>query len=287
MPLSHQYSFSLFRAVSQMLCIGYGQIPQTLPEVGTVMFTMFGGQLMFAVFIGLASSIAKGNNSSRRLYKLKYNAVLQFMRHKRMDKRLRWKIADYYENRFQGKMFNEQHVLSEFNPLLRRILRNFNCKEMFLKVPFFKNLPSKVFDDLMSKLKLECFLYRDRIVQEDSRGTALFFIYRGMCRVQSRIYQLRKILKSGEHFGELCLLLPDIKRVANVDCISVTYIYRLTVDDFDTVMKKYPKERTLMLRGAQKHWEDKNKKILNKKQSSNLAEDMIDDLDIPIDGYSC
>ena len=52
-------------------------------------------------------------------------------------------------------------------------------------------------------------------------------------------------------------------------------------------MKKYPKERTLMLRGAQKHWEDKNKKILNKKQSSNLAEDMIDDLDIPIDGYSC
>ena len=56
-----------------MLCIGYGQIPQTLPEVGTVMFTMFGGQLMFAVFIGLASSIAKGNNSSRRLYKVMEN----------------------------------------------------------------------------------------------------------------------------------------------------------------------------------------------------------------------
>ena len=77
-----------------------------------------------------------------------------------MDKRLRWKIADYYENRFQGKMFNEQHVLSEFNPLLRRILRNFNCKEMFLKVPFFKNLPSKVRSNFDRQSKIFAIFYQ-------------------------------------------------------------------------------------------------------------------------------
>ena len=85
--------------------------------------------------------------------------------------------------------------------------------------------------------------------------------------------------------------------------------FRLTEDDFNSVMKKYPKERKevyqgrvpkftyiiftgchrleTLFQGALKHWEDKNKKILNNKRSSNLVEDIIDDLDIPIDGYPC
>ena len=137
---------------------------------------------------------------------------------------------EFYGISIAKKCFSKSHFLKIYRRKSGQTLTVKVKSLLFLikiTCDFILNLDLiKVFDDLMSKLKLECFLYRDRIVQEESRGTALFFIYRGMCRVQSRIYQLRKILKSGEHFGELCLLLPDIKRVANVDCISVTYIYR-------------------------------------------------------------
>lgn len=47
-----QYGWSLFRAVSQMLCIGYGQFPPSPTDMYVTVTMMLLGAILFAVFIG-------------------------------------------------------------------------------------------------------------------------------------------------------------------------------------------------------------------------------------------
>ena len=78
----------------------------------------------------------------------------QYMQYRRFSKRLRWKITDYYENRYQGKMFDEKHVLEELNPLLRRTIVNHNCRELVLTVPFFSDTNNQILEEIMYSLSL-------------------------------------------------------------------------------------------------------------------------------------
>lgn len=118
--LFRQYSYSFFRALSHMLCIGYGQFPpQCMSDMFTILSSMLTGAVLFAIFIGVASSMYHSMDCSKRLYKEKYNSVKQYMHFRKLPLRLRRRITDYYENRYQGKMFNEKTVLAELNPILR------------------------------------------------------------------------------------------------------------------------------------------------------------------------
>ena len=73
------------------------------------------------------------------------------MQYRRFSKRLRWRITDYYENRYQGKMFDEQLVLSELNPLLRKVVLNFNCRVLVRTVPFFAETNGELIDAVLEK----------------------------------------------------------------------------------------------------------------------------------------
>jgi hypothetical protein len=103
--LDLQYGWSFFRAVSQMLCIGYGQFPpQTMTDMITTMTLMMFGAICFAVFIGYATSIVQSHNASKRLYAEKYSAVKHYMIFRKIPTDLRKRISDYYENRFQASL---------------------------------------------------------------------------------------------------------------------------------------------------------------------------------------
>ena len=45
--------------------------------------------------------------------------VKEYMAFRKLPSKLRGRISDYYENRFQGKMFDEALILDELNPNLR------------------------------------------------------------------------------------------------------------------------------------------------------------------------
>lgn len=45
--------------------------------------------------------------------------VKEYMQFRKLPTELRHRISDYYENKFQGKMFDEAHILSELNYNLR------------------------------------------------------------------------------------------------------------------------------------------------------------------------
>ncbi|KAG0723922.1 Potassium/sodium hyperpolarization-activated cyclic nucleotide-gated channel 4 [Chionoecetes opilio] len=65
-----QYSWSFFKAMSHMLCIGYGRFPpQNLTDLWLTMISMISGATCYALFIGHATNLIQSLDSSRRQYR--------------------------------------------------------------------------------------------------------------------------------------------------------------------------------------------------------------------------
>ena len=62
-------------------------------------------------------------------------------------------------------------------------------------------------------------------------GDALYFFSK------QTFYQ---VLSDGYFFGEICLLMPNLKRVATVTADTYVYLYSLSVDDFNEVLDAFP-----------------------------------------------
>lgn len=52
---------------------------------------------------------------------LQYKQVEQYMSFHKLPADLRQKIHDYYEHRYQGKIFDEDNILSELNDPLKEV----------------------------------------------------------------------------------------------------------------------------------------------------------------------
>lgn len=72
-----QYSYALFKAMSHMLCIGYGQqAPVGMSDVWLTMLSMIVGATCYAMFIGHATALIQSLDSSRRQYQEKVRTRL-------------------------------------------------------------------------------------------------------------------------------------------------------------------------------------------------------------------
>lgn len=52
---------------------------------------------------------------------LQYKQVEQYMSFHKLPADMRQRIHDYYEHRYQGKMFDEESILGELNEPLREV----------------------------------------------------------------------------------------------------------------------------------------------------------------------
>lgn len=52
---------------------------------------------------------------------LQYKQVEQYMSFHKLPADMRQRIHDYYEHRYQGKMFDEESILEELNEPLREV----------------------------------------------------------------------------------------------------------------------------------------------------------------------
>jgi len=258
--LSRQYGWSLFRSISQMLCIGYGLAPPaSVQDMYVVTILMMLGAICFALYIGYTTSILQSHNASKRLYTEKYSSIKQYMLFRKLPMELRRRIADYYENRYQGKMFNESQILKELNPILREELINHNCRELVDAVPFFTEADPEFVSTVVTYLKFEVYLYGDEIIRQGTIGRKMYFISRGTVRIvnhRDRDISKSQTLSDGEFFGEISIVLPTKRRVASVFADSYCYLYSLSVEDFNRVLSEFPMQRKHFMKEAAKRLEN-------------------------------
>ncbi|XP_062843628.1 potassium/sodium hyperpolarization-activated cyclic nucleotide-gated channel 2-like [Trichomycterus rosablanca] len=239
---SELYSFAVFKAMSHMLCIGYGrQAPESLSDIWLTMLSMIVGATCYAVFIGHATALIQSLDSSRRQYQEKYKQVEQYMSFHKLPADFRQKIHDYYEHRYQGKMFDEESILEELNEPLREEIVNFNCRKLVASMPLFANAEPNFVTAMLTKLRFEVFQPRDYIIREGTIGKKMYFIQHGVVNVLTK-GTLGMKLSDGSYFGEICLLTRG-RRTASVQAETYCRLYSLSVDHFNEVLEEYPMMR--------------------------------------------
>ena len=72
-----QYTWALFKALSHMLCIGYGRYPpQSTTDVWLTMVSMLTGATCYALFVGHATTLIQSFDTSKRLYREKVSYLV-------------------------------------------------------------------------------------------------------------------------------------------------------------------------------------------------------------------
>ncbi|KAH0625806.1 hypothetical protein JD844_034086 [Phrynosoma platyrhinos] len=239
---SELYSFALFKSMSHMLCIGYGrQAPESMTDIWLTMLSMIVGATCYAMFIGHATALIQSLDSSRRQYQEKYKQVEQYMSFHKLPTDFRQRIHDYYEHRYQGKMFDEDSILEELNEPLREEIVNFNCRKLVASMPLFANADPNFVTAMLTKLKFEVFQPGDYIIREGTIGKKMYFIQHGVVSVLTKGNKEMK-LSDGSYFGEICLLTRG-RRTASVRADTYCRLYSLSVDNFNEVLEEYPMMR--------------------------------------------
>ncbi|XP_058514054.1 potassium/sodium hyperpolarization-activated cyclic nucleotide-gated channel 2 [Ochotona princeps] len=239
---SELYSFALFKAMSHMLCIGYGrQAPESMTDIWLTMLSMIVGATCYAMFIGHATALIQSLDSSRRQYQEKYKQVEQYMSFHKLPADFRQRIHDYYEHRYQGKMFDEDSILGELSGPLREEIVNFNCRKLVASMPLFANADPNFVTAMLTKLKFEVFQPGDYIIREGTIGKKMYFIQHGVVSVLAKGNKEMK-LSDGSYFGEICLLTRG-RRTASVRADTYCRLYSLSVDHFNEVLEEYPMMR--------------------------------------------
>ncbi|XP_029789318.1 potassium/sodium hyperpolarization-activated cyclic nucleotide-gated channel 3 [Suricata suricatta] len=200
-----QYSHALFKAMSHMLCIGYGQqAPVGMPDVWLTMLSMIVGATCYAMFIGHATALIQSLDSSRRQYQ-------------------------------------EKGILGELSEPLREEIINFTCRGLVAHMPLFAHADPSFVTAVLTKLHFEVFQPGDLVVREGSVGRKMYFVQHGLLSVLARgAHDTR--LTDGSYFGEICLLTRG-RRTASVRADTYCRLYSLSVDHFNAVLEEFPMMR--------------------------------------------
>ena len=117
-----QYQWSMFRSLSQLLCIGYGTLPpRHVCDLIMTTISMLVGAIFYIMFIAdLTSFIQNRNNASQNFTCEKYS-LESYMGFCKVPFKLRERIENYFDSRFPGIVVDED-ILDELNPVLKNKL---------------------------------------------------------------------------------------------------------------------------------------------------------------------
>ncbi|ESO13015.1 hypothetical protein HELRODRAFT_63471, partial [Helobdella robusta] len=243
---TEQYTWALFKALSHMLSIGYGRYPpQSTTDVWLTIVSMLSGAICYALFVGHTTALIQSFDTSKRLYREKFKQVEEYMMYRKLPRKLRQRITEYYEHRYHGKMFDEISILNELNECLKEEIVNYNCRALVASVPFFTHADPNFVSEVVCKLCYEVFQPGDYVIKEGTIGTKMYFIQEGIVDIVTKDNEVATSLSDGSYFGEICLL-TNAKRVASVRAETYCNLFSLSVEHFNSVLEHYPVMRRTM-----------------------------------------
>ncbi|XP_011848442.1 PREDICTED: potassium/sodium hyperpolarization-activated cyclic nucleotide-gated channel 2 [Mandrillus leucophaeus] len=196
---SELYSFALFKAMSHMLCIGYGrQAPESMTDIWLTMLSMIVGATCYAMFIGHATALIQSLDSSRRQYQEKQlgpaAGPCPSLRQGNWGPRGE-PVPE------AGRRASGSGVCSGPSPAspLQEIV-NFNCRKLVASMPLFANADPNFVTAMLTKLKFEVFQPGDYIIREGTIGKKMYFIQHGVVSVLTKGNKEMK-LSDGSYFG--------------------------------------------------------------------------------------
>uniref|UniRef100_H2Y460 Cyclic nucleotide-binding domain-containing protein n=1 Tax=Ciona savignyi TaxID=51511 RepID=H2Y460_CIOSA len=238
------YSWSFFKAVSQMICIGYSEvIPVGMIDLWTTMLSQCTGAIYFAFFIGNTINLMEEMDASKNAYKLKISQIQEYLSFRRLPLKLRRRIMDYFDLRYSGRIFDEEQILSELSPGLRRDIIWHNCADLIQSVPLFDDVSDDFVADLGSVMVYTVYSSDTEVVREGEMAFHMFFILRGELVISASDGSFLREISDGMHFGETCLLNEELRRAASVKAATNVHMYTLHRHDYQEVASRHLEDK--------------------------------------------
>ena len=157
---------SVFRSFSQTFCIGYGQIPpRSVLDASVVMVSMLIGAVMFSNILAYITAIFQNSDSAKQDFKSELMKLKEYMQFRRLPTNMKVRLSDYMECKYNRKLFNEEKILGQLNPLLVQKLWENKGRKLLDTVEYLKDCEQEFKMILVTKLKLEIYLQGDVVLE--------------------------------------------------------------------------------------------------------------------------
>ena len=243
------YIRSLYWAINALSTSGVADMTSTnMAEMIFVCFALLLGCQLINAVLGSIASMMGNINKNKSDFSNKINAVIKYMKFKRLPVRLQLKVRFFYEYNFQRTQgVDEMKLLAGLPQPLREDVVSFVVGSVVVGIPFFNHCSEPMIEMILGLLTRRCFLNNDDVVLAGEFGTEFFIIESGSILVTSKdkttVYAN---LKHGNYIGESCLL-KVAERTASAHARDYSETYVLRKIDFENVVEVFPDDGEIVI----------------------------------------
>ncbi|KAJ3324451.1 hypothetical protein HDV06_006862 [Boothiomyces sp. JEL0866] len=224
--------------------------------------------VLLAFFTANVTTYVYQLDSTSRNFEEKLSQIKQFIRFRNLGSDLEERIMQFYLFKFpKRRYFDEEKLLAQLNDPLRKDIAMKQCRNLILQVPFFKQADHSFISQIITYLKIEHYLSGDVIIEQGSYGDEMFFIYSGYVEVIV-FGKSVSVLKAGQFFGEIAILLGMTNRTATIRAISNCVIYSLSQSDLELVIDSNPEMSEIIKSTAEARLASDRAKLESEKRVS-------------------
>ncbi|TPX74155.1 hypothetical protein CcCBS67573_g04578 [Chytriomyces confervae] len=238
------YSLCFYHSVGNMFPLSL--IVQTETEHLVQSVFIVSAAILYATFLGAISSATLSVNPAGRMYAQKVDELNDYVKWKNLSAETEKRLLRYYETKYRGKYFVEESLLAEMNESLRAEILLQNTKSLIEKVPFLQRRENDGRDEIFmgriaTALHSQYYVEGDYVTKQGENGLDMFFILSG--KLDVLVDGVKKVtLFDGAYIGEVALI-SKVLRTATVQAAKPSILYRLTYNDFHTVLAEFPDMR--------------------------------------------
>lgn len=251
-PVGRQYIWSYYKALSQMILIGF-EVPSAVNqscsnvtewcaiEHWLTLLCLYFGAIFYSLLISSISMILLSANIGARNYRDKLQQVNEYMKSKALPAALRNRVKDYFAVQYaEGAVFQEHQILAELTPVLRNEILLYNARDLLAKVPLFCTFTHKLTKAFVAHLQHHVALEGDGVIYEGESGNTIFFISSGIFDISYRDVLIETIA-DGCYFGD-CAVVIGCSRTATVRAVSFGLCYTIDRQGFNKALEYAPHE---------------------------------------------
>lgn len=245
--------------------------PEDIPQTWLSFAVAILGVVSQAAIIGSITNILQRMNAQENEEKFLHEAMKSYLHHRHVPLDLQRRIQAFYD--FSGGISQGSRKEDQMCPGLPKLLRFqleiFKKRDVFLKVPFFRDCSIPQILDLIPKVSMEFAAPGRFLLREGFQSPGLYMIGQGRLQILVKGKQVA-MRYMGEFVGETSLLE---RTAAGASCITHTWceLMLLRRGDFRTLVKKHP-DVLEKVRTFSQHKDDAKLQLSCTKQQAQLYE---------------
>jgi hypothetical protein len=244
MDRTSYYIECFYWTVTTLTTVGYGDItPKTNAGRIYTMFVMFIGVGVYGFVIGNISRIYAESARYKEKGREKLAELNAFMKYYHIPTKLQSAVFNYYGHLNNKRLSdNDSQIISELPHALKNELQVYMNMKLIRNLPIFQFCSLSCLREVSSCLEQKFYSPGDTIINIGEVGDEMFIIGHGLLDVITDDGKVVAQLHEGQFFGEAALI-EETTRNANVRSSTYTDLYRLSKEDFLTIIRDYPELR--------------------------------------------